>query len=279
VQQDEIVQRIRRDGWCLVEDVITNADAAAIRDAIVAAEMQQRAEWEAFRTQEVASGRVAAPTGVRFVQGLINVIPRVAVSLTEDRLMLAAEALLGPHLRVSGVSGIVTEPGTARGHWHADWPFNRTIAAHVRAPYPDVVMQLSMIVMLTDFAPETGATFFVPGSHREPTNPSYDIGIDLFAPHPGESRAIGRAGSVFFYDSRLWHAVAPNVSAHARVAISARFAPWWLNLEVKRAGSPDHKRIVALGDGKDNSTPLVTKEAFAQIPPRSRDVFSHWVSH
>jgi len=51
-------------------------------------------------------------------------------------------------------------------------------------------------------------------------------------PYSTEINAAGTASSVLVFDSRLWHAIAPNRGAEPRVGVVIRYAPWWLNLEV-----------------------------------------------
>ena len=148
---------------------------------------------------------------------------------------------------------VVNHPGNARGYWHADWPYNSTNASHIPAPYPDAVLHLSTIWMLTPFAAETGGTFVVPGSHRWPRNPAAgDMpAMNQDAPYPTECQIEGAAGSVLVYDSRLWHAVAPNRSASDRVALIVRYAPWWLNLNPTLIGRPEHEAMVVETGGKN----------------------------
>ena len=47
---------------------------------------------------------------------------------------------------------------------------------------------------------------------------------------------VASAGSVLFYDSRLWH-VPDNKGHTPRVAIAVRYAPWWLDTSVVMPGS------------------------------------------
>ena len=82
---------------------------------------------------------------------------------------------------------------------------------------------------------------------------------------------------MFLYDSRLWHSVADNKSGTPRVAISVRYAPWWLNLDVQREGHPDHMRIVVETDGKDSINPLIPARVFESFPDGVNPLFRHWV--
>ena len=104
--------------------------------------------------------------------GLVGVLPEVSKYLADESILGATEKMLGQHVRISTMTALINNPGVKRGYWHSDWPFNQTVASHVPAPYPDAVMHLSSIFMLTEFSKEKGGTLIVPGSHRSPNNPS-----------------------------------------------------------------------------------------------------------
>ena len=88
----------------------------------------------------------------------------------------------------------------------------------------------------------------------------------------------GRAGSVLLYDSRMWHAVAPNRADADRVALIVRYAPWWLNLEPTRPGSPEHAAMVVDTGGKNYASPEVLPEAYAALPNQVKPPYRHWVA-
>jgi len=133
-----------------------------------------------------------------------------------------AESFFGAHVRISMVSGIVNGSGIPRGALHSDWPYNQKSAAHVLAPYPDALMHIVTMWMLSDFTPENGGTIVVPGSHKKPCHPLDDASM---SPWPGETQLTGKAGAVAAFDARLWHAVAENRTNADRVAVLVRYAP------------------------------------------------------
>ena len=170
-------------------------------------------------------------------------------------------------------------PGNARGYWHADWPYNRTNASHIPAPYPDAVLHLSTIWMMTPFSAENGGTLVVPGSHRWPTNPAAaDMPeVDCEAAYPTERHVEGPAGSVLVYDSRLWHAVAANRSDGPRVALVVRYAPWWLNLNPTLIGRPEHQAMVVETGGKNYEMEPLDRSVFGRLPGQVQPLYRHWV--
>jgi hypothetical protein len=76
----------------------------------------------------------------------------------------------------------------------------------------------------------------------------------------------------------MWHAVPPNRSDADRVALIVRFAPWWLNLEPTRPGSPEHTAMVIETDGKNYAQPEVTPQAYAALPDDVKPMYRHWVA-
>lgn len=277
VTSEEARQRVKSEGWCVIEGVIPVDVVAGIRKAVIRLVDEQRVEREQWLAESHRLGQRHGADGVENAQAIIDGIPNFAPFIAERRVIEVAEAFFGPYVRVSSTSAIVTHPNSKRGYWHADWPFNQTFTSHIPAPYGDVVIHLSSLFMLTDFSVENGGTLIVPGSQRLPNNPTADNGADCEAPHPNEVNVTGEAGSVLLYDSRLWHSIAPNRTSQPRVAISVRYAPWWLSLEVRRKGSPDNLRIVVETNGKDNSVPLISKSSFDALPEVVKPLFRHWV--
>ena len=274
----EYVQRLLSQGWYVMDSLLEGDCLIRVREAVLRQEALESREWTSVRQQWLTSGHVVPDARTGRAQRVIEAVPEDCGFLADRRLLEVLEAVFGRLARVSSTGGIVTYPGSRRGHWHADWPFNQKLATHIRAPYQDAVVHLSAIVMLTDFTVQNGATLIVPGTHRLSSNPTAEIGVDPHAAYLGEISATGEAGSVLVYDSRLWHAAAANLTDTMRVALTVRYAPWWLNLEVRRAGSPDHARAILGASGKDNSVAAIPKVAFDRLPPRVKDLLCHAVA-
>ena len=124
---------------------------------------------------------------------------------------------------------------------------------------------------------ENGGTFIVPGSHRSSNNPSGKNGVDPLAPYASEMQACGEAGNVLVFDSRLWHATAPNRSDRPRVGLAVRFAPWWLHLDILMPGSDERKRMVEETGRRENWVEAISSELYESLPGQVRPLFRHWV--
>ena len=260
---DEALRHISVDGFCILEGVVPAGEIDAVRRSIEA-------------TVE-RSGRTTLIQGAKTRKGLISYDQSLAEYLADERVLGIAEALLGPHVRISMSTAAINFPGNERGKWHADWPFNQDNAGHVLIPYSDAIMHLTTIWMITPFTPETGGTFVVPGSHRCSTNPSGDNGVDRSASYPTEMQVCGDPGSVVIFDSRLWHAVAPNRSDGPRVGVPVRYAPWWLNLDVLMPGSQERAHMVEASGLPENEVPTIAPDVFATLPEKAKPLFRHWV--
>ncbi len=260
---DPLLLQLRTGGWCIIEEVIPQGEVERVRRSVLETVTRHRAP--------------NAPKDIGFVPGLINHDQSFAPYLADPRLVGLAARLLGGHVRISMTSAIVNYPGNARGGWHADWPYNQNNAGHIPAPYPDATLHLTTLWMLSEFRGENGGTLAVPGSHRAPDNPTGNAGLDPKASHPGEIQATGPAGSVMVFDSRLWHAAAPNRSAEPRVALAVRYAPWWLNLEILMPGSDERARMVEEPGRTENQVPPVPKAVYDALPATVKPLYRHWV--
>lgn len=256
------LEDIARDGFCVLRNIVPKDSVGAVRQSVLDTAEQQR--------------QPDAPSQIAFVPSLLRYDHSAAPYLADRRLLSVAEALLGPHLRISFVSAIINEQGNQRGDWHADWPFNQRNAGHIPAPYPDVLLHLTTLWMLSPFSIKNGGTLVVPQSHRSPNNPTGDNGIAPHAPHPDEVHVCGQAGDVLIFDSRLWHASAPNTTSAPRVALAVRYAPWWLNLEVLRPGSDERRRMVDEPARKENAVPSIPRDIFDALPCQLQPLVRHW---
>ena len=266
MNMDQFLLSLKTSGFCIIEDVIPPDNLASVISSIKASVAKESANY--------ATGL----KGISFIPSLIVHDQSFAPYLADERILKLAEILFGDHVRISFTSAIVNQPGNDRGLWHADWPFNQKNAGHIPAPYPDALMHLTTLWMLTPFTAENGGTLVLPGSHHHPTNPTAKDGVDPKTRFPSEVNAEGPAGSVLVFDSRLWHCTSPNRSQQARYALAVRYAPWWLNLEVLRPESDERKRMVDEPGGHENRVPSIPQKVFEELPDRIKPLYRHWVA-
>ncbi len=276
---DAIVSQIEQEGYSIVEGIIPQNKIGAIRSEVVAAQRTHNEAAEAELAKTRSRGHRIGTPGVAVLKQVINATQCFASYLADERILAVVQHFFGDYIRISCTDTVINQPGGERGYWHADWPYNGTNSTHVKAPYGGMIMHLSSIWMLTPFTKDNGATFILPRSHQLTNNPATGEmeGIDLDAPNPDERQALGPEGSVLFYDSRLWHAVAPNISHTSRVALVVRYAPWWLNLTPTMKGTPDHDRMVIEKGGKNYDAIPIRKDVFEKLPDNVKQLYRHWV--
>src|SRR5215470_14509099 len=111
METDEVVRRLRMDGWCVLPGIVPDSEVPGLCTAVMDEEVRQRAEWLAVRAGFAAAGQQLPPDGVGHAQALVNYIPALAAYLADARIVAAAEAIFGPYVKVSSVAGLVNFPG------------------------------------------------------------------------------------------------------------------------------------------------------------------------
>lgn len=264
---EDLVKRVRIEGWCVVDGVIPPDEVVTVRESLVAT--------ADGRPEDLENGRHA-------LRGIIAYDQAIAPYLSDDRIMGVTEAFFGKHVRISMTTGVILHPGYPRtddpgGGLHSDWPFGQGYDYRVPAPYPDAPLLLTSLWMLTPFTRENGGTVLVPGSHKAGNNPTGDNSLVPGTSHPSEIQAEGKPGSVLLFDSRTWHINGHNNSDETRMAIIARYAAWWFNLNPIIPGLSDFERDAAnRGFRPDDVVPL-TPEQYDALPERTRPLFHHIV--
>ena len=262
-EYEERMRQLREEGWCVVPGVIPVGEVEAVRDSVEATVAERR--------------RADAPPGIGHLTAVVNYDQCVTPYLAHPDVIGPVRGLLGKQIRISFTTGTINYPGNPRGGWHADWPFNQRNAGHISEPYGDVPAHVTTLWMLSPFTAANGGTLIRPGSHRLDHNPTGDNDLDEMMEFPDECNAEGEAGSVLILDSRMWHASSPNQTAAPRVSVVVRYAPWWLNLEILRPGSPERQMIVDENGLRENVVPDMPAEVFAGMPADVQPLFRHWV--
>jgi ectoine hydroxylase-related dioxygenase (phytanoyl-CoA dioxygenase family) len=110
---------------------------------------------------------------------------------------------------------------------------NYSARIHVDCPriIPGYVTNMGATILLDDFTAENGATWFLPYSQTWPDAPSEE---EFY----GQARrVIARAGSVFFFNARLWHAGGANHTDQWRHALTVNMCRAYMKqrLDIPRA--------------------------------------------
>jgi ectoine hydroxylase-related dioxygenase (phytanoyl-CoA dioxygenase family) len=207
-------------GICLLAGAVPSATLERAREVIYRAAADDRTQPRGSRfalDQDDANRRV---------WNLLNRDP-VFVELAEHPIALElVRSVLGWPALLSNISGNITGPGSARGVLHADQIF-------VPEPWPPSPQGVNVAWCIDDFTVENGATEVAPGSHRWNRMARPDE-LEI-----GMASVTAPAGSLFAFDSRIWHRTGANASSGAhRAAVFAFYTTpiyrtqenWFLSL-------------------------------------------------
>ncbi|MBI82355.1 MAG: hypothetical protein CMJ81_04090 [Planctomycetaceae bacterium] len=215
---ERALQAIEMDGFVLLEDAISAAEAAELAGLVLS-----------------APDRAPGIRGYEFVVSLLNHDSRFEKLVTHPSVLELARHLIGgrtdtasqhftwpveDQIRLGSVDGLLAHPGSEFGHWHLDSPMGQLNPAR---PVPDFPIGVNSFWILTPFTKETGATRAMPGSHKLRHLPPATN--DSLA---GEVVCCGTPGSVVVMPNTVWHAAGSNVSKKPRIAVAAFYQPWWV---------------------------------------------------
>lgn len=219
-------------GYCMIERALEGEALAAVRTRLA----EQAAAERARHNHKNPANRDPVTQWV----GMLLNKGDAFFGLVEHPIVTAlVEHVLGPDYLISCVDSQIQHPGSGLMPMHTDqWWMPSPAIPGVPTMRPSTIargdgaacdpapaegpisppMVVNVMWMITDFAEENGATRLVPGSHLSGAQP------DPSVPHKMASvPALGRAGTAFAIDGRLWHAAGANASGTARYGITTNF--------------------------------------------------------
>ncbi len=198
---DAVVAALDRDGWALVEGVMSAGEVERARadlTRILATTPYGRDDFEGRNTKRVYA--------------LFAKTRTFDAAATHALVLGALDRVLG-HFQLSAPAGIEIGPGERAQPLHPDdaiYPLAR--------PHDEIVV--NAMWPLCDFTRENGGTVIVPGSHRwtdrVPTDDTERITIEM------------PAGSLLLYRGSLWHGGGANHTDAPRLGVVVHYAASWL---------------------------------------------------
>ncbi len=132
---------------------------------------------------------------------------------THSKVLSGIEAVLGPQFKLSSLNYRAAKPGMGLQKLHVD--YGNTVAdGHYKV--------CNTIWLLDDFTEDNGATRIVPGTHKSKVLPDEAM-EDPELTHPREIKIIAPAGSVFIFNSHVWHGGTTNHTNKDRRSIHSYF--------------------------------------------------------
>jgi ectoine hydroxylase-related dioxygenase (phytanoyl-CoA dioxygenase family) len=214
---------IRRDGYAIVEDVLSRAWLERTREAMYLAHECILADVGGQRLER--AGELGVLRLMLRYDGHFYSLLELEEVLAVVDASLSSTAIL--HLQ----NGLILPPGGERRAgersqttFHRDFP--RYLGGYVAS--------VNTLIAIDDFTTANGATLIVPRSHQRSPAPDHEE-MEATAVH-----AVCPAGSMIAFDSTLWHAAGINRSDRDRLAINQQFTRSFIRPQI------DYVR--ALGD-------------------------------
>lgn len=236
----EYKRRLDEDGYCVIPDVLSPTELAALRQRI-----EEQAEAErALGLGYVEDGTALPGHGLEAeavnqrVMMLINKGQGFVDLVTHPVAMELLRHVLGQHALLMTFTANFARRGALEQVLHCDdslaprpirqgepytrvgdverWDTAGETDPTVRHEYLMPPSVLNFAWMMTDYTEENGGTRVVPGTHLSGATPKASI------PHEIPSiAATGTAGSLMAFDGRLWHGTGRNTTPHERIGLLA----------------------------------------------------------
>ena len=229
------LERMKRDGYTIVEGAIDPGLVAALRDDVHRLERELAIQPAPNLFEGVHTLRIYN----LLVHGaLYQQVP------VHDRVLPIIEGVLDKGCLVSSLSSINIGPGEAAQPLHADDQL-------IPLPKPHVSIICNSMWALTDFTEANGATRLVPGSHRADRSPQpFGEPVETIA-------AEMTAGSVLVFDGSIWHGGGANRTSERRLGLAMNYCAGWLRqqenqqlgipVDIARSFSPRLRKLVGYG--------------------------------
>mgnify|MGYP002651134304 CR=1 FL=1 len=193
---DSVLMAIADDGGVIIEDFISQELVQKLR-----AQLGEYAEGFAPGIAEGSLKSFFAGSKTKRFSGLCARAPAFAEVVDHDLLHIWAARVFNNDYWINTTQAMVVGPGSGAQFLHRDcgnWP----IIHDLGPDGPEVL--ISIMLALSDFTAENGATQIVPGSHR------WELGRN---PEPDEVvQAVMPAGSALLYTGKVIHSAGANTT-------------------------------------------------------------------
>ncbi|HEX2553914.1 MAG TPA: phytanoyl-CoA dioxygenase family protein [Microvirga sp.] len=210
LSQDQ-VEAYRRDGFIVVEGVLSDAEIGALREATDALVEGSRAVDAHTDVYDLEPGHTRDEPRVRRIKTPHLQHPVYDAVMRHERILAILRQLVGPAIRYDTSKLNMKAPGYgAAVEWHQDWAF-----------YPHTNADLCAVgVMMDDCGLENGPLLCLPGSHEGPIHDHHADGAFCGAIDPTKTdidfaKAVpctGKAGSISIHHVMTVHGSAVNTS-------------------------------------------------------------------
>lgn len=205
-------ENLERDGYLALGQLLSSSEVQAVNNRI--AELISiegaNAGSELFDSKYIRHPKEA---GADRLADLVNKGAIFDKFYSHPRVLAGINAVLGAQYKLSSLNYRAARPGQGLQKLHVD--------------YKNTVPQggykvCNTIWLLDDFTENNGATRIVPGTHKSNMLPAAAMD-DPQQPHPNEILIQAPAGSVFIFNSHVWHGGTTNTTNKYRRSIHSYF--------------------------------------------------------
>lgn len=213
-QLSKFAEEIRTQGYTIIPDVLS---PDFISKAKIALEEAIKKEAEYHKGTDYKDYGMVL---------LCSLYDRIFVELFDNQKLIGVfNAVLGEGCIVYAYTSSSMPPNKTN--------FSRRI--HVDSPriIPNYITNMGATILLDDFTEENGATYFLPYSQEKETMPSEE---EFYGKG---KRLIAKAGTVWFFNARIWHAGGDNKTQQWRHALTINMVRPWMKqrIDIPRAMS------------------------------------------
>lgn len=195
MSNEEIREKIAAEGYCIIPNVLSQEFVQLAKRELMEALRKEDAYHETSERKDAGMVLLCSLYGGSMLGMLEN-----------EELWRPFEAVLGEGSIVYAYTSSSMPPGK----------HNYSSRIHVDCPrlIPGYVTNMGATILLDDFHDENGATWFLPASQNlgDPPSQEYFFG--------NAKRLIAPAGSVWYFNARLWHAGGSNSTKEWRHALT-----------------------------------------------------------
>ena len=223
-----VADAVRKEGYCVVENVLGAAQIQELRAALYRAQERIVAEVGAERL------RRAGELGV--LRLMMKFEPACLQLLEVPQMLAVVDQHLGAtavlHLQNGFIlpSSAAHDGGVFQSSFHRDFP--RVLNGYL--------MSINTFFALDDFRAANGATWVVPGTHQREARPAED---DLKRAAVCVECA---AGAMIVFDSTLWHCGGRNTSGKDRLAVNHQFTRSYVKQQIDYVRALGDAAVIAL---------------------------------
>ena len=242
LDKDKFREDVMTQGYAIVEDILSPEFV-----------LRAKAELELAITKEVAYHKTNQYSDFGMVL-LCSLYGGAFIELFDnDKLTGAFNAVLGDGCIVYAYTSSSMPPNKS----------NYSNRLHVDSPrlIPGYVTNMGATILLDDFTEENGATWFLPYSQNTVEKP----GEEEF--YKNGKRVIAKAGSVWFFNARIWHAGGNNLTDKWRHALTINMCRPYMKQRI------DIPRAMAHMDLSNVSQQALQKLGFLAQVPASYDEY------